>query len=163
MLHGYICETTRVSENRCIDGISEWLVKNTDFGPLLTDFQQSFNRLPQLPASVLPLCKIRMAQLHGVQVDSNTGALNAERVDAVAQWPANEQFSLVEKACLAYTEVYAMDVHAITDAHSDAVKLHVGEPGLVALVQALGVFYAQTRLAKLWGFSECLEQPEHTQ
>lgn len=152
-----------MSENQAVVGINEWVAQRSELGPLFTEFQRSFSRLSQLPPGVLPLCKIRMAQLHRAQVDGSVGAEFDELAKAVAQWPGHEQFSLTEKACLAFTEVYAMDVHAITDAQSDAVKQHVGEPGLVALVQALGVFYAETRLSKLWGFNGCLEQPEHTQ
>ncbi|MEM8499013.1 MAG: hypothetical protein AAF542_13380 [Pseudomonadota bacterium] len=163
MLHGYICDNTTVTENQAMSGISKWLAQHSELSPLLTDFQRSFSGLPQLPPSVLPLCKIRMAQLHRAKVDNNTSVEFEELAKAVAHWPDHEQFTLLEKACLAFTEVYAMDVHAITDAQSDAVKQTVGEPGLVALVQALGVFYAETRLATLWGLAECSEQAEHAQ
>lgn len=163
MLYGYIRENTAVSENRTKGSMTDWVAQHSELGSLFAGFQQSFSGLSQLPPNVLPLCRIRMAQLHGNQASKDAGEAFNEMAEAVAQWPDNEQFSPAEKACLAFTEVYAMDVHAITDAQADAVKLTVGEPGLVALVQALGVFYAETRLGKLWGFSSRFDSPEYTQ
>ena len=43
-----------------------------------------------------------------------------------------------------------MDARAITDAQADAIKQHYGEVGLVALLQALGVFDAVIRLGLIW-------------
>jgi hypothetical protein len=43
-----------------------------------------------------------------------------------------------------------MDCSAITDAQADAVKAHIGEEGLVALLQALGVFDGLIRLGLIW-------------
>ena len=70
--------------------------------------------------------------------------------EALRQWPASDLFSPAERACLELTEVHAMDAQAITDEQADAVKSHYGEAGYVAVVQALGVFDATTRLGLIW-------------
>ncbi len=159
MLHSYIYKSVyvsaRMSEHRPRRNLTEWVGQHQELSPLFADFQRSFDCLPQLPRSVLPLCKIRMDQLHGMlgeneSQDCDVANNLADLTKEVRQWTDSDQFSDAEKACLAFTEVYAMDVHAITDAQADAVKEHVGEPGLVALVQALGVFYGSSRLRKLW-------------
>ena len=45
----------------------------------------------------------------------------------------------------------------MTDDMADAVKAQYGEPGLVALVQALGLFYGRTRISQLWGLDQASE------
>ncbi|MFK7733471.1 MAG: hypothetical protein AB8B48_17760 [Pseudomonadales bacterium] len=162
MLHGYICEYATVNEDRPVGSLSDWLAQHSELSPLYADFRQSFGALSQLPADVLRLCRIRMAQLHSLPTNSGDAAVGQELAKAVSLWSNNSQFSSSEKACLAFAEVYAIDVHAITDAQADAVKEYFGEPGLVALVQALGVFYAEVRLCKLWGFAD-IDQAEQTQ
>lgn len=139
-----------MSENHTRQGLGNWLDQHPELSLLFAKFQHSFDTLPQLPPSVLPLCKIRMQQLHGLCPISTGSDKQAEFADAVSRWPDSTQFSDAEKACLAFTEVYAIDVHAISDAQANAVKQHFGEPGLVALVQALGVFYGMSRLSQLW-------------
>ena len=43
-----------------------------------------------------------------------------------------------------------MDPQAITDAQAEAVKSELGDAGLVALIEALGLFYGMTRVRQLW-------------
>lgn len=163
MLLGHICEHISVSEKNASISLRSWLDQHSELSPLFADFRQSFRELSQLPPYVLSLCKIRMSQLHSNTIVNDGEELTEEMVKAVSQWPESALFTDDEKACLEFTEMYALDVHAITDAQADAVKQYFGEPGLVALVQALGVFYAETRLGKLWGFADRLDQPEHSQ
>ena len=44
-----------------------------------------------------------------------------------------------------------MDAQAITDELSAAVVAHYGEPGLVALIEALGFMDGRMRLARMLG------------
>ncbi len=160
MMRGYINKRAPVSENHTPTSFSDWLAQYSQLSPLFADFRGSFSKLAQLPPNVLLLCQIRMAQLHGVGSHSGSSDARNALAKAVSMWPDSEQFSEGEKACLAFAEVYAIDVHSITDAHANAVKQHFGEPGLVALVQALGVLYSEVRLGKLWGFnSPATEHP----
>jgi len=74
----------------------------------------------------------------------------ASQLDNLTRWESDNCFSVAERACLAFTEVYAMDVQALTDEQADAVKTHFGDAGLVLLVEALGIFDGMTRLSLLW-------------
>ena len=71
--------------------------------------------------------------------------------DALRQWPDSPHFDAPERACLALTEVHAIDAAAITDAQAEAVKQYFGDEGLVALLQALVADpdFARTDLSSL--------------
>ena len=105
-----------------------------------------------LPPAILELCRLRLAQLHRCD-----GELNRTEVEvlpslreALAHWERSELFGAPERACLAFTEVYAMDAQALTDSHAEAVKAEFGDAGLVLLVEALGILDGMVRLALLW-------------
>lgn len=121
------------------------------FAPLY----QSLWTQPHVPASTLELCRLRLAQLHRSAADwqREDCALPAGKREALSRWDSDARFSPAERACLAFTEVYAMDAQAITDAHADAVKAHFGDAGLVLLVEALGILDGMTRLSLLWQLS----------
>ena len=107
---------------------------------------------PHLPGEVLELCRLRLAQLHGSEVELSRSevALAAAQRDALADWHREDAITAAQKACLSFTEVYAMDAGAITDEHAEAVKVHFGDAGLVMLIEALGVFDGMVRLSLLW-------------
>lgn len=120
-------------------------------GPYLA-LEQSLWRQPHLPDDTLELCRLRLAQLHrcAVELERTEQALPQAQRAALAQWEQSEQFSAAERACLAFTEVYAMDAQALTDEHAGAVKEHFGDAGLVLLVEALGIFDGRMRITLLW-------------
>lgn len=113
---------------------------------------QSLWSQPHLPPEVLEFCRLRLAQLHLCEVEWQRREVDvaARKRDALRQWDSDAQFSNAERACLAFTEVYAMDAQAITDELAQAVKDHYGDAGLVLLVEALGVLDGMTRLSLLW-------------
>lgn len=112
----------------------------------------SFYQLSQLPPETVELCRLRLAQLHRSAADFalEEYPLTAGKREQLQDWHSASAFSTGERACLAFTEVHAMDCSAITDAQADAVKQHYGEVGLVALLQALGVFDGFIRLGLMW-------------
>ncbi|MFB3079317.1 MAG: carboxymuconolactone decarboxylase family protein [Lysobacterales bacterium] len=124
-------------------------------GDHFAQLYQSFWELPHIPAGILELCRLRLAQLHNSHTDWELEQypLNPEKKANLRQWSKHAAFTDAERACLALTEVHAMDAQAITDEQADAVKAHFGEVGLVALIQALGVFDGMIRLGLLWGLS----------
>jgi len=63
----------------------------------------------------------------------------------------DDRVSPAERAAIEFCEVYAMDAQAITDGLAAAVVEHVGEPGLVALIEALGFIDGRMRLARMLG------------
>lgn len=112
----------------------------------------SFYQLSQLPPETVELCRLRLAQLHRSDADfaGEEYPLAAGKREQLQDWHSASTFSAGERACLELTEVHAMDCSAITDAQADAVKQHFGEAGLVALLQALGVFDGFIRLGLIW-------------
>ena len=114
-----------------------------------------------VPADVLELCRLRLAQLHqcAVELQRHEVEIPIEKSERLAQWDTDSIFSSAERACLAFTEVYAMDVQALTDQHADAVKMHFGDAGLVLLVEALGILDGMTRLSLLWQLRANAGQP----
>ncbi|MDG2048435.1 MAG: hypothetical protein P8J79_14585 [Halioglobus sp.] len=114
-----------------------------------------------VPADVLELCRLRLAQLHrcAVELQRQEIAIPAGKTAHLAHWDTGSLFSPAERACLAFTEVYAMDVQALTDQHADAVKMHFGDAGLVLLVEALGILDGMTRLSLLWQLAAAPTQP----
>ncbi len=113
----------------------------------------SLRQQPHLPGAVLELCRLRLAQLHHSAADLATTeyALPESRRGALGHWDSSSLFGAAERACLAFAEVYAMDAAALTDEHADAVKSHYGDAGLVALIEALGIFDGAIRVNLLWG------------
>ncbi|MEH6551462.1 MAG: hypothetical protein V7711_18790 [Pseudomonadales bacterium] len=119
-------------------------------------FYDSIWSISQLPATTLELCRLRLAQLHNSEVDwqQQHQPIDQQKRDALAHWDSSTVFTPAEKACIEFTELYAMDVAAISDQQADAVKQHHDDAGLVALIEALGVFNGMTRLSLLWQVSD---------
>ncbi|MCB1677998.1 MAG: hypothetical protein KDI16_04875 [Halioglobus sp.] len=105
-----------------------------------------------IPPAVLELCRLRMAQLHRSSTDQQQAAwpVDQRQRQALRQWPDARVFTEAERACLAFTEIYAIDALSITDEQAQAVVRHYGDAGLVALIQALGVFDGMQRLGLIW-------------
>jgi len=111
-------------------------------------------QLPELPPRALELCRLRLAQRHRSATDWQRSEVNvgkASRAD-LSRWQESGAFSAAERACLAFTEVYAMDAQAITDELAAPVTQSLGEAGLVALVEALGLLDGCIRLNLVWQF-----------
>lgn len=106
-----------------------------------------------LPGAVLELCRLRLAQLHGSASDNAAAgfAVAEGKRAALRNWDTSALFDAAERACLSFAEVYAMDAAALTDAQAEAVKAHYGDAGLVALIEALGIFDGAIRVNLLWG------------
>lgn len=112
---------------------------------------------PYLSAELLELCRLTLARLHQDELEIAAinphlahGAPGAQRRAAVLagatyQSPA---FSPGEKAVLLFTECYALDAQSIADEVAQQAKDHLGEPGLVFLIEALGCLDARIRAAR---------------
>jgi len=127
-------------------------------GVLAQDFDAVWTRIwrqDHVPAAQLELCRLRMAQMHGAHAEFAAGRgleSDAGRIAAVrdGSYGSHPGFSPAERAVLEFAEVYAQDPNAISDPLADAVKQHVGEPGLVCLIEALGFIDARIRLALMF-------------
>lgn len=116
------------------------------------EFYRSFWQLPMLPVQTLELCRLRIAQLHQCDTEWQREeiALPAAMRKDLSQWNKSASYSAAEQACLEFAEVYTMDPQAISDEQADAVKAYYSDAGLVALIEALGMFYGLTRVSQLW-------------
>jgi hypothetical protein len=108
---------------------------------------------PHVPAAVLELCRLRLARLHGlVEAEAQPRvAVDAGKRAAVlgGSYARDDRVSPAERAAVEFSEVYAMDAQAITDELAAGVVEHFGEPGLVALIEALGFIDGRMRLARM--------------
>jgi alkylhydroperoxidase family enzyme len=97
---------------------------------------------------LLELCRLRMAMVldHGPTLTASA----AERRAAVAEWARSDAFAPVERACLAFTEQYTIDVASMTDDLVSAVRDHMGDEGLANFVNALLVVEQRMRLELVW-------------
>lgn len=126
--------------------------------PVLSGFARlyaAFWGQSHLPSPVLELCRLRLAQLHGATVHFKHEEFEIEpaKKSALGRAESQEVFGAGEKACMAFTEVYAMDVQSISDELAEAVKANYGDAGLVTLIEALGIFDGLIRVDLLWGES----------
>jgi alkylhydroperoxidase family enzyme len=116
-------------------------------------------RQPHVPASLLELCRLRMARMHGATAELDAaprpelGAVDSGKRAAVlaGSYNRDDRVSPSERAAVEFAEVYAMDAQAITDELALGVVAHFGEQGLVALIEALGFIDGRIRLARMLG------------
>lgn len=127
-------------------------------GALTADYNGVWDavwRQTHIPASVLELCRLRLAQLHGATAEQalrRPDILDAGKTSALldGSYLKDTRFSAAELAVLEFTEIYAQDPAAIGDDVADAVKQHFGEAGLVCLVESLGFIDGRIRLALMF-------------
>ncbi len=122
------------------------------------DFQALFWERELVPPVTLELCRLRVAQLLGCASELGLRyrpALNAgldeAKIQELPNWGRGEAFSQEERACLSFAEMFVQDPHAITDADAELVLRHLGEPGFVALTEALAIFDGFARFRAMLG------------
>ncbi len=111
---------------------------------------------PYLTPAQLELCRLTLARLHGDEAERTAvnphlapGTLSAaQREGALSGTAAAAGFAASERALLEFTECYAIDPQGIPDAVADEVVRHLGESGLVFLIEALGCIDARIRTAR---------------
>lgn len=98
-------------------------------------------------AETLELCRIRLATLLRSQADlAIEPAVDRELVDALPSWPTSPRFTDAQRAALAFTEQYVIDVEGFTDADTDRLKAHYTPPQIATLTIAVATFDALTRV-----------------
>ena len=102
---------------------------------------------PGMDPVTLELCRLRVAQLHGARAalaerrpEAAAAGLSEARIARLADYGRDPAFSASERACLELSELFVMDPSAIDDTTFAAVRNALGEPGTVALLEALAVF-----------------------
>lgn len=103
---------------------------------------------------LLELCRVRIAGLLGATAEAaartpGTG-VDPEVLDAVAAWPNDDRFDAADRACLAFTEHFVIDVASLADDTAAAVREHLGDQGLQDFTSALLVIEQRIRLRLAW-------------
>jgi hypothetical protein len=126
---------------------------------------------PYVAPELLELCRLALARLHCDEEELAArnphvppGVPSPERRDRVlAGDTGSSLFSERERAVLAFTEMYGLDAQSITDELAASVSDHLGEAGLVFLIEALGCLDGRIRAARcLRDLSAAAAAPEGT-
>ena len=103
---------------------------------------------------LLELARVRTAQLLGCRAEISTRTpdtgLHGVTPAEVAAWPTSPRFDASDRAALAFTEAYLIDVASLVDDTALALRDHLGEAGLVDFVDALLVVEQRIRLRTAW-------------
>lgn len=101
-------------------------------------------------ADLLDLCRMRIAMLLGTGDEQAAPHLDPELVADLAAWPTSPRFDATQRACLAFTEQWVIDVAGIDDATALAVVDHLGGEGFANFVHGLLVVEQRQRLRLVW-------------
>lgn len=96
------------------------------------------------------LCRLRVAMLLGTPDEIDTSELDEYTIEAIPNWPLHEAFSDTERACLAFTEQFVIDVASISNDLATTVTDHLGGDGFANFVHALLVLEQRQRLRLIW-------------
>ena len=106
---------------------------------------------------LLELCRLEIATIlrNPVEFESRTAAAIAagfddRKVSALTSWMQSSLITPAERACLAFTDAFVIDVASLPDQTAAAVCEHLGDAGLVDFASALLVLEQRQRLALVW-------------
>lgn len=101
---------------------------------------------------LLELCRLRVASMLGCTAEASAHAdcVDDATVAALASWPTDPRFDATDRAALAFTEHYVIDVASLDDATATALREHLGDEGLANFVHALLVVEQRIRLRLAW-------------
>jgi alkylhydroperoxidase family enzyme len=104
----------------------------------------------EVDGDLLDLCRVRMAMLLGATDSVVSHGLDDALVDDLPNWPTSTRFSSVQRACLAFTEQYVIDVSSIDDGLVADLADAVGLDDVRTFVNALLVVEQRLRLSLAW-------------
>ena len=103
---------------------------------------------------LLELCRVRIAILLGCAAEAEArtpgGGVADDVLAAIRSWPTDPRFDPLDRACLAFTEHYVIDVASIDDDTVAAVREQLGDEGVANFVNALLVVEQRIRLRLVW-------------
>jgi alkylhydroperoxidase family enzyme len=110
---------------------------------------------------ILELCRLRVAALHECRAELATrtptaraAGLDEAKIASLPDWATDPRFDPRERACLRFAEQFVLDAQGVSDADAAAVTSALGDPGLVALVEALALFDGFCRFRLVLGVEE---------
>jgi hypothetical protein len=99
---------------------------------------------------LLELCRLRVAGLLGAETEADATLVSLDLFEALPQWPTSTRFDATDRACLAFTEQWVIDVASIPDECAAAVVEHLGPEGALNFTHALLVVEQRLRLRSMW-------------
>ena len=103
---------------------------------------------------LLELCRVRIAMLLGCEAEvaaRTTGSgVDSNLMSAVSSWPSDPRFDALDRACLAFTEQFVIDVASIDDDTVAAMHEYLTGDGVHNFVNALLVVEQRIRLRLIW-------------
>jgi len=125
-----------------------------------------FSERRLIDAVVLELCRLRTAELLGCASElavrwaaASDAGLTEAKVSVLARWPTDPAFTDAERACLTVAERFVLDPHGLTDDEAAAARRHLGDAGLVALLEALALFDGLARFRIMLGVEAERDRP----
>ena len=107
----------------------------------------------QVPVAIVELCRLRIAQLHHNdgecslrRQEAQLAGLTEKKIARLSCWYQDKFFTEGEKACIETAELFVQDPLAVTDALAAEVVELLGEPGYLALLEALALFDSMMRV-----------------
>jgi alkylhydroperoxidase family enzyme len=100
--------------------------------------------------ALVALCRLRIEQLVGAEPeDVADDGLSHEMRAAIRSWPTSALYTETDRAALNFTEKYVMDASSVDDADCAALRAHLSDPEVTALViaVAMGDAIARFRVA----------------
>jgi alkylhydroperoxidase family enzyme len=124
------------------------------------DFYALFWERRLVDPVLLELCRLRIAGMLGCASEleirhepARDAGLDEAKIAALVDWPRDPRFSDLERAALAFAEMFVRDPHAITDADARAVADELGDAGMVAFIEALALFDGFARFRVMLGIA----------
>lgn len=106
---------------------------------------------------LLELCRLEIATIlrNPVEFELRTPAAIAagfdeHKISALTSWMHSPMITPAERACLAFTDAFVIDVASLPDETAASVREHLGDAGLVDFASALLVLEQRQRLALVW-------------
>jgi len=124
-------------------------------------FHDLFGQRRLVPPIILELCRLRVAQQLGCRGElarrtreALQEGLTEAKIAALSRFETSPQFDAAERACLRFASKWVFDVHEIRDDEAAALVAVLGEPGTVALAEALALFDGFCRFRLMLGIGE---------
>ena len=122
------------------------------------EFAEVFYEKQLVDPTLLELARLRVAQLHRAAWPLSQrrpeAPLDPQRVAALERWWEGDAFDARERACLRFAEQFVLDASGIGDADAAAVRMALGDAGMVAFVEALALFDGFTRFCVILGIAQ---------
>lgn len=119
----------------------------------LEELRRDLWRAGGVDPRLLELCRLRVDQLVGDRGDlaarspaAVEAGLDEGKVAELPAWSESPRFDATDRAVLAFTELYVMDAHAVTDDDCAEVTAVLPPAGVATLTTSLAVFEGLARL-----------------